>query len=179
MGKTLLVYYSLTGLNETIAQRIHEKYSIDLFNIHTTIDYPKSMYPCWGVVRSWRGVGSIPNHGEPLPNMDDLPTGIKNELPNLSSYDNIIIGGPVWGWTLSDPIMAYLTQADLSGKNIKAYWTCVDTDYNYENDLKEMLPEKSNYLAGLKIDSSIYGSKRRLDKVLDKLIKELVSYDVE
>ncbi|WP_162261204.1 flavodoxin family protein [Companilactobacillus kimchiensis] len=40
MAKALLVYYSLTGLNETIAQRIHDKYQIDIFNIQSTVDYP-------------------------------------------------------------------------------------------------------------------------------------------
>ncbi|KRO00717.1 hypothetical protein [Companilactobacillus kimchiensis] len=67
--------------------------------------------------------------------------------------------------------MAYLNQADLSGKNVKAYWTCVDTDYNYKHDIQEMLPESSNYLAGFKIDSSIYDSTQQLDKVLDELVK--------
>lgn len=171
MSKTLLIYYSLTGLNETIAKKIHEKYEIDLFNIQSEINYPKSMYPCWEVVRRWRGVNAIPNHGEPLPNMNKLPGGIKNKLSEISSYENIIIGGPVWGWTLSDPIMAYLNGVDLSNKNIKAYWTCVNTDYNYENDIKEMLPEDSNYISGLKIDSSIYGNSQKLTKTLDKFLR--------
>lgn len=171
MSGTLLVYYSLTGLNETIAKRIHDEYKIDIFNIESEINYPKSMYPCWEVVRHWRGVSAIPNHGESLPNMNNLPGGIKNKLLDISNYENIIISGPVWGWTLSDPIMSYLTQANLSGKNIKAYWTCVDTDYNYENDIEEMLPENSNYIKGLKIDSSIYGNSQKLSKTLDKFIR--------
>lgn len=178
MEKTLLVYYSLTSLNDTIAKKIQKKYDVDIFKIQPTIEYPKAMYGCWDIVRAWRNVGSIPNHREPLPNMDNLPTGIKNELPDLSNYENIIIGGPVWGWTMSDPIMAYLDQADLSGKNVLAYWTCVDTDYNYDHDLKTMLSNNSNYKGGLKIDSTIYSNVSRLDKSLDGLINQLSSRSI-
>ena len=170
MGKTLLVYYSLTGLNQTIANLIHDKFQIDTFNLKSEVNYPKSMYPCWEIVRHWRGVAAIPNHGEPLPNMNDLPGGISNQLPDISNYDNIIIGGPVWGWTLSDPIMAFLNKADLADKNIKAYWTCVDTDYNYQDNLQQMLPNNSNFVAGLNINSGISGNRDELEQSLNGLI---------
>lgn len=170
MADTLLVYYSLTGMNDAIANQVKQLGDIDVFRIRSQYDYPTGMYDCWDVVRKFRHVQTaIPRHGEPLPAIDQLP-GIQGDLPDLTPYQNVIIGGPVWGWTMADPIMTYLSQADLDGKNVKAYWTCVNTAYNYESDLQSLLPANANYQGGLCIDASIADNPQQLRSALQQLI---------
>ena len=42
---------------------------------------------------------------------------------DLSKYDEIIIGSPVWWYTIAPVIRTFLKQNDLSGKIIKPYAT--------------------------------------------------------
>ncbi len=172
MAKRLLVYYSLTGLNDAIVKQIQDMVDVDAFKLSSQYDYPLGMYECWDVVKKFRGIKTaIPRHGEPLPDIEQLPA-IKGSLPDISNYRNIIIGGPVWGWTMADPIMTYLHQTDLSGKNIKAYWTCVNTDYNYEHDFRSLIPSDARYQGGLSIDASISDNPSKLRAALKQLLEK-------
>lgn len=172
MADTLLVYYSLTGMNDAIAAQVQQMGDIDGFKISSQYDYPTGMYDCWDVVRKFRHVNTtIPRHGEPLPDIKQLPP-IQNNLPDITNYQNIIIGGPVWGWTMADPIMTYLNESNLAGKNVKAYCTCVNTDYNYEHDFKSLLSPDANYQGGLCIDAGISDNPQRHKSALQQLINQ-------
>lgn len=129
------------------------------------------MYTCWDIVRGWRHTESIPSIHEPLPNINDLPALDSSSIPDLTNYQNLIIGGPTWGWTLSDPLITYLSQTDLEYKNILAYWTCVNTSYNYEYDFKRLLSKKANYLDGLEIDTTLCNDIQKLDAKLNSLLR--------
>lgn len=169
MTDTLLIYYSLTGLNDTIATQVKAMTNADVFKITSKYDYPTGMSQCWNVVRKLRNIKTaIPRHGEPLPDISKLPS--IETTPAISKYQNIIIGGPVWGWTMSDPVMTYLSMNDLSDKNVKAYWTCVDTDYNYEHDLQTLLTSSTNYQGGLCINASLLDNPQRLQRALKQLL---------
>lgn len=169
MADTVLVYYSLTGLNDVIAERVQQKTGADVIKLESEFNYHKAMYPCWDIVRKWRGVGSIPQHRQPLPDINKAPK-LKGPVPDLASYQRVIVGGPVWGWTMADPIMAFLNSTDLAGKDFYTYWTCVNTDYNYEDDFKELLSKGANYRKGLCIDAGISDNPERLDQSLNQLL---------
>lgn len=168
MTDTLLVYYSLTGLNDALMKKVQSLTNADIYKIETTYNYPKGMYPCWNIVRSWRGISSLPVQGQPLPNVNKLPD-IDQSFPNLDQYKNIILAGPVWGWTLSDPLITFLEENNLENKNIKAYWTTVSTDYNYEHDLMSLISNKANYQGGLCIDARLSDDPVELDTALNNL----------
>lgn len=42
---------------------------------------------------------------------------------DLSGYDNIILGMPVWWYTMPMPVYSFLDMVDLSGKNVYAFTT--------------------------------------------------------
>ena len=170
MADTVLLYYSLTGLNDVIADRVRQKTGADVVKLEPDFNYPKAMYSCWDIVRKWRGVGSIPKHGQPLPDISKAPQ-LKGSLPDLAGYQRVLIGGPVWGWTMADPIMTFLTSANLSGKDVYAYWTCVNTDYNYEVDFKSLLPADAKYRKDLCIDSEISDNPEHLEQSLNQLLE--------
>ena len=44
-------------------------------------------------------------------------------LTNLADYQNIIIGTPVWWYTVPMPIYSFLDAYDLSGKNVMVFTT--------------------------------------------------------
>lgn len=54
MADTVLIYYSLTGLNDVIADRVRQKTGADVVKLEPDFNYPKAMYSCWDIVRKWR-----------------------------------------------------------------------------------------------------------------------------
>ena len=48
---------------------------------------------------------------------------LTSTLTNLADYQNIIIGTPVWWYTVPMPVYSFLDTYDLSGKNVMVFTT--------------------------------------------------------
>lgn len=46
---------------------------------------------------------------------------ILGELPDLSGYETILVGGPVWTGTVAPPVMRFLEQVGIEGKEVAAF----------------------------------------------------------
>ena len=63
-----------------------------------------------------------------------MPELVK-DFPDLSGYEQIFIGGPIWDGYISTPLMSYLSQVDFSGKIIFPFCTSIDSGIkSYAND---------------------------------------------
>ncbi len=107
--KVLVVYFSLTGNTKLVAEKIQQMTKADLFVIETVRTYP--------LERPARTE-------EPK---KELESGVWPELktspPNMSSYDLILVGGPVWWYTVATPVRSFLQQADFAGKKVAPFVT--------------------------------------------------------
>lgn len=106
-GKTLVIYYSLTGNTKEIAEKIKNKTNADLYEIKTA---------------------------EPLPTGPKLYLAVREQLktqkypaleniPDVSAYDTIFIGAPVWWYTAATPVLSLLDQVDFQGKKVVPFST--------------------------------------------------------
>lgn len=86
--------------------------------------------------------------------------------PDLSGYDTIILGGPVWGLTLSNPLPAFIRQSDFKGKTVSAFWTFYDHDEKYAQDVKKECAG-AIVKAGLSLPRSAMRSESSLSEKLD------------
>ena len=107
--KVLVVYYSLTGSTRSVAEMIREKTGGDPFEIETVRKYPADY------------AGIIKEAKREL-ETGDLPA-LKKSPPDMSSYDLILVGSPVWWYTVATPVMRFLTQADFAGKKVSPFCT--------------------------------------------------------
>ena len=108
-NKILIIYYSLTGNTKFIAENIQQAIHADIQPIKPV----KDLNPEGGMKYLWGGMKAT---------MKSKPKLEKIEIdPNI--YDLVFIGTPVWAWTFSPPIRSFLSNYDLSGKNI-ALWCC-------------------------------------------------------
>lgn len=101
--KKIFIYYSHTGNGDLIAERYKEMG----YNIRKVIpkkDLPKSFF--WGVMTGGFLAGL--NHKSKLVNYDS----------DLSDYDEVVIGTPIWNGKLSCPINMVLKQTNLKGKKL-------------------------------------------------------------
>ncbi|WP_371802994.1 flavodoxin family protein [Candidatus Lokiarchaeum ossiferum] len=106
---TLVVYYSLTNTTKTIAETIQKELSCDILRIKPK----KSLNPNGNSKFVWGGMQAT-MHAKPK---------IESHNLDLSKYDLIFIGTPVWAWTFTPPIRTFLAENDLHNKNV-ALWTC-------------------------------------------------------
>ncbi len=105
----LVVYFSYTNNTRKIANRIKEKLNCDILEIKTVIPYSED----------YQSVVDDEHNSEAsnyLPEIQDI--GI-----DLSKYDEIILGTPVWWYRPVPAIRTFLTQNDLSGKIIRPFAT--------------------------------------------------------
>ena len=108
-AKILVVYYSHTGITKGIAEKIREKTGGDVFKIETVKTYPSQYSALTEEAKSELQSGDLPQ--------------LKKGPPDMSSYDLVLVGSPVWWYTLSTPVMRFLKQADFAGKKVAAFCT--------------------------------------------------------
>lgn len=108
LGKTLVIYYSLSGHTKDIAMKIKEKTSADIYEIKTaeTIKPSPSFYLS---VKKQLKNGKYP----PL----------SGTIPDLSQYDTIFVGAPVWWYTIATPGLSFLKETDFQNKKVVPFST--------------------------------------------------------
>ena len=91
-SRSLVVFYSRSGTTRRIAQALSEALKCDF----EQIDEPRNRIGVLGYIRSLM---------EARWNRPSAIAPIKHEV---SSYDLVVIGTPVWAWSVSSPVRAYL-----------------------------------------------------------------------
>jgi len=153
-GKVLVVYYSLSGNTRSIAEMIREKTGGDVFEIETVKSYPADYSECTKEAK--RELQS-----------EDLPA-LRKSLPGMSSYDLILVGSPVWWYTVSTPVMQFLTQADFAGKKVSAFCTHEGGAGKIFQHFKEQA-KNAVVLEGIDLYKPRQARKGEIDKTLDLL----------
>jgi len=107
--KVLIVYYSTSGNTKAVAEKLQTKTGGDTYRLETVHPYPTEHR-------------ALTDAAKRELEENDLPA-LKGDLPDMSSYDLILVGGPVWWYTVSTPVMQFLQQADFAGKKVAAFCT--------------------------------------------------------
>lgn len=107
--KTIVIYYEYGKHTKMIAERIKEKLGCEILEIQPKIPYSVDYQT---VV------------DETEDNLESRKTPeIKDININLDEYDKVILGTPVWWYTITPPIRTFLTKYDLSGKTVIPFAT--------------------------------------------------------
>ena len=147
----LVVYYSVSGNTETVANKIHDLVGGDIFELETEKTYPSNYRELTREVKK-----EIENGVKPT---------LKNNVENIEKYDVIFLGSPCWWSTYAPVVATFLDENDLSDKTIIPFMTHGGSGMGRsEEDLKNAEPE-AKILNGL----AIYGS--RVDSSDDEIKK--------
>jgi flavodoxin len=92
--KTLVIYYSRTGITKQIGDIIAKKLGADVEEIKDTVDRSGAK----GYLLSGRDA------------MKKKLTRLEPLAKNPSDYDLAIIGTPVWCWNMSVPVRTYVSE---------------------------------------------------------------------
>ena len=107
-GKTLVIYYSLSGHTQDIAERIQKMTGADMYRIQTVEKLNRWPW-FYLMLKKQLDNGVYPKLKEPL--------------PDISKYETIFVGGPVWWYTVSTPMRAFLQQMNFQGKKVVPFTT--------------------------------------------------------
>lgn len=108
-AKTLVAYYSRSGNTAEMAKLIQTATGADIFEIKTAADYyPAEYTPMTQVAKQEIADGTLP----PI-----------NDVPDLTQYDTIFVGTPIWWGTMASPVRTFLTNNSISGKTVAPFAT--------------------------------------------------------
>lgn len=139
MSKTLIVYYSYTNHTKMIAERIQKAKGYDIVRLELVEAYPADY-------KTLEALAKKQAENKFLPEIKPLNV-------DLSQYDTIILGTPVWWYTFVPAIRSFLTQNELSGKTIIPYATHAGWQGDTFKDIKTLCP-KANVKNELSIQFS-------------------------
>jgi flavodoxin len=135
--KILIAYFSHTGNTNAFAEGIQKEVGGDLFEIKPQDAYPQDHDVLVQQAKEEVNSGYTPK--------------LKNKVADISSYDVIFIGTPIWWYTVAPPVRTFLTEYDLSGKTIIPFSTHKGSGLSgIDKTIKELQP-KANVLNGFAI----------------------------
>lgn len=108
LGKVLVVYYSLSGHTREIAEKIKAKTGGDIYEIKTAEEIKATPIFYMKIKQQ------IKNKEYPA---------LAGEMPDIGQYDRVFVGSPVWWYTLSTPVSAFLQRIDFQGKKVVPFST--------------------------------------------------------
>ena len=108
LGKTLIIYYSLTGRTKDIALQIQSLTNADVYEIKPKeeIKQGPAIY-----ITSKKQISSG-NYPE-----------IVNDFPDAKEYDTIFVGSPIWWYTAAPVVLEFLKEFDFQNKNVIPFST--------------------------------------------------------
>lgn len=151
LGKVLILYYSLDGNTRTVANRIKEMTSATIGEIETVEPYPSVPMLYWTARKQ------IKNSALPK---------LKNKFPNIDNYDLIFIGSPVWWYTVSAPVLSFLSTCDFKGKTVVPFATHGGNPGDFFSDFRKNA-QKANIIDGMDF--------RKVSKENQNILNEKIS----
>ena len=131
MSNVVVAYFSASGVTKDVAERIADENGYDIFEIQPVETYTPADLD-WTDKNSRSTIEM---------NDKSFRPPIK-ETCDVSSYDTVVIGFPVWWYTAPSIINTFIESADLKGKTIKAFCTSGGSGIDKcVSDLQSTYPE--------------------------------------
>ncbi|WP_294579023.1 flavodoxin [uncultured Thomasclavelia sp.] len=106
---TLILYFSMSGNTETVANYIHDQIGGDIIKLETEQTYPEDYDELVDYARDEQRENARP--------------ALATVIENINQYDTIFLGYPNWWGDMPMPIYTFLDQYDLSNKTIAPFIT--------------------------------------------------------
>ena len=106
--KILTVYYSNCGNTKNVAENLHSLVGGDLKEIELIEKYPNNIFKMSNLAREHLKSGY-------LPEIEDI---------DVSGYDVIFAGFPIWNFSVSVPMKSFLKNNNFQNKTIIPFYTC-------------------------------------------------------
>ncbi len=154
LGKTLVIYYSLTGHTKDIALQIQSLTNADVYEIKPKEEI-KSGAALYITSKKQISSGEYPE--------------IVNDFPNAADYDTIFVGSPIWWYTAAPVVLEFLKEFDFQNKNVVPFSTQGSNYGTYFEDFRAKAKD-ANILKGESFNNM---DEKYNDQVKNKIVEWL------
>ena len=148
MSKTLVAYFSASGVTEKVAQTLAKTVGADIFEIAPKVKYTKADL-------NW-----MDKQSRSTIEMNDPSSRpeIAAKCENMSEYDTVFVGFPIWWYIAPTIINTFLESYDLTGKTIVPFATSGGSGMGKTNEKLAPSCKGAKLLEGKVLKSSANGS---------------------
>ena len=158
--KNLVVYFSLEGNTEFVAQSIKENIECDILKL-----VPKKNYSTGKIGKYFWGGRSVL--------LKEKPELLNTDI-DIAGYKNLIIGTPVWCSTYAPPLKTFFSEYEIKYKNI-ALFACHaggGADKCFEN-IKKVL-DCNNFIGNISFNEPLKGNKEKIEEEISEWILKII-----
>ncbi|MDO4903053.1 MAG: flavodoxin [Limosilactobacillus sp.] len=135
MAKTIVLYYSATGTTKRVAEAVAQKLDADIFEFDAAQPYTDADL-------NWHDPNSRTSVEQ---HTSQSRVDINPDLPDISGYDNVVIGHPIW-WGIPPRMVASLIDhLDLNGKHLSLFATSGGSSYDRSQSFVERTVKDNDY----------------------------------
>ena len=152
MSNVLVTYFSASGATKRVAEKIADENGYDIFEIKPVEPYTPA------------DLDYMDKQSRSTIEMNDKsfrpPIA---ETCDVSGYDTVVIGFPVWWYTAPTIINTFIESVDLTGKTIKAFCTSGGSGIDKcVSDLSGTYPEL-NFTKGMRFMGDVSKAKEWIE----------------
>ena len=152
MSNVLIAYFSASGVTKSVAQKIASENGYDIFEI-----VPEELY-------TPADLNYMDKNSRSTVEMNDKsfrpPIA---ETCDVSGYDIVAIGFPVWWYTAPTIINTFIESVDLAGKTIKVFCTSGGSGVDKcVSDLQDSYPEL-DFAKGMRFTGNVSKAKEWIE----------------
>lgn len=152
MGKTLVAYFSASGVTAKMAKKLAEATGADLYEIEPEVKYTSADLD-WTDKKARSTVEMNDRSSRPA---------IKGHVDNMAQYDRVFVGFPVWWYREPSIIDTFMESEDFSGKKVIPFATSGMSPIGSSGkNMQKLAPS-----------AKVYDGKRFPNSVSEKELKE-------
>ena len=139
MTKSLVVYFSASGITKKVAQNLAKVLDADIYEIKPAIPYSKEDLN-WVDKKSRSSI-----------EMNDLNSRpeIVDDNAHVEKYDTVFLGFPIWWYMAPTIVNTFLEKYDFSGKKIVLFATSGGSEFGGTiKNLKSSVAESAEIIEG-------------------------------
>lgn len=150
MSKTLVAYFSASGVTQSVAETLSKVASADLYEIKPKVAYTSADLD-WTNNKSRSSIEMNDSAFRPP---------MAENISDISQYDTIFIGFPVWWYVAPTIINTFIEANDFTGKTVIPFATSGSSGIeNCEKNLQKQYPhidwKKGKLLNGKQTEKSL------------------------
>ena len=149
MSKKLVAYFSASGVTAKVAKALAGAVGADLFEIRPAVPYTKADL-------NWmdKNARSTIEMNAPASR-----PAMAEKCGNISEYDTVFVGFPIWWYVAPTIINTFLENCDLTGKTIVPFATSGGSDMGKTNEKLAPSCKGAKLLEGKRFASRVSGKE--------------------
>ncbi len=170
--KVLVAYYSDTGTTKAVAQKIANYLGADLLEIESENPYTSADLDWTNrnsrVFREHDAIFGTKSNGQATAQdfsnaASEVSTKVDaSSVIDLSKYDTVFVGYPIWWGMAAWPVNGFVVQNDLSGKKVVPFATSMSSGLGQSDKvLRDVAGEKGNWNLGKRFGTRASDSEVR------------------